>query len=52
MKKALINLLNKWGCHHKWYLMKEFEVRDELCGTYYKFLFCCEKCGKLKWLRS
>lgn len=55
MWKALINLVNKWGCHHKWEFytrMRTWMVEND--GTKgenpYKqedTLFC-KNCGKFK----
>ena len=51
MWKALIKLVEKLGCTHEWKEIKEFTVHSDF-GTYYKFLFVCKKCGKLKWIKS
>ena len=52
MKKLLIGLIEKLSCKHKWKEIKEITVRDDFAGTYHKFLFICEKCGKFKWIKS
>ena len=52
MWKALIALIEKLSCKHEWKEVKEITVYDDLRGTYYKYLFVCKKCGKLKWLTS
>lgn len=44
MWKALINLIEKWGCHHEWKLVKEVHI-----GLFhYRFIYICNKCGEIK----
>jgi hypothetical protein len=52
MKKALINLINKWACCHDWQTKKEIEVECDGGTLYHKFIFVCKKCGKFKTLNS
>ncbi len=52
MKEAIINLINKWGCHHDWQLVRETEVLTEFGGSYTALLFVCKKCGKFKKLKT
>ena len=52
MKKAIINLINKWACCHDWQIKKEIEVECDDGSFYHKFIFVCKKCGKFKTLNS
>ena len=52
MWKALINLIEKWGCHHDWEHWKTVDVNDLFHGTYTVYHFCCKKCGKFKTVKS
>lgn len=51
MKEVIINLINKWGCHHDWKLIRETEVFTDFGGNYTALLFVCKKCGKFKKLK-
>lgn len=51
LKKAIIQLINKWACEHKWNKVFERDVSD-LGSTYTSITYCCEKCGKFKRWRS
>ena len=52
MWKALINLIDKWGCHHDWEHWNIVNVDDSLRGTYTVYHFYCKKCGKFKSVKS
>ena len=52
MKKAIINLINKWTCCHDWQLVRETRVNTDLGGSYVALLFVCKKCGKFKKLKT
>lgn len=51
-EKAIINLINKWACHHDWELKKEIEVECDYGTIYHKFIYVCKKCGKFKTINS
>lgn len=51
-EKAIINLINKWACHHDWELKKEIEVECAGEIVNHKFIYVCKKCGKFKTLNS
>lgn len=59
MKEAIINILKKWGCHHKWEsYFKEMKVREFYDAKthektpekmeFFKEIFICKDCGKIK----
>ena len=51
MWKALINLINKFGCHHEWILEKElllYHYSTSKNPYKMKRIYCCKKCGKFK----
>lgn len=51
MKELLKRLLNKWTCCHEWVEYKKINVYEDGYGdipVYYKYLFICKKCGKMK----
>lgn len=52
MKEAIINLINKWSCHHDWELAKETRVETDLGGSYVSLIYVCKKCGKFKKLKT
>ena len=52
MKEAIINLINKWACHHDWQLVKETRVGTDFGGSYISLLFVCKKCGKFKRIKT
>lgn len=52
MKKAIINLINKWACCHDWQLTKEIEVECAGEIVNHKFIYVCKKCGKFKTFNS
>lgn len=51
MKEAIINLINKWACHHDWILEKEFEIQELGIIAHWKVLYRCKKCGKFKTIK-
>lgn len=52
MWKAIINLIEKWGCRHNWEHWNTVDVNDSLRGTYTVYHFYCKKCGKFKTVKS
>ena len=52
MKEAIINFINKWGCHHDWELVRETRVETDFGGSYDSLIFVCKKCGKFKKLKT
>lgn len=52
MWQPLIKLVEKWACMHDMELIKEIYVDDKSLGIYYKYMFKCRKCGKIKWTKS
>lgn len=45
---ALLNIIDKWGCHHEWQLIRETYVETDFGGSYTGFHWVCTKCGKFK----
>lgn len=52
MWKALIQIIEKWGCHHEWTLWKDVSVESYDGSTWHIFHFYCKKCGKFKKVKS
>ena len=52
MWKALIKLVEKWGCNHDYQLEHDHRVSSEYGGTYTIYTYKCSKCGKFKKLKS
>lgn len=52
MWKALIQIIEKWGCHHEWTLWKDVSVERYDGSTWHIFHFYCKKCGKFKKVKS
>lgn len=55
--KALLKILDKWGCHHKWNVWRTIDYYDISYGrtknpTYHVFHLKCTKCGKLTKVKS
>lgn len=48
MWNALIKLVEKWACHHKWEFHFERSVTNDLGGTWHRRTYICERCGKFK----
>lgn len=52
MKEAIIKLINKWACSHKWKLhqrMSSYNNGDTTkTPVYVKDTLICESCGKIK----
>lgn len=52
MWQALIKLVEKWACMHKWKQYKEVYVEGNCGYCYHVYHFVCEKCGKFKQVKS
>ena len=52
MKEVIINLINKWGCHHDWELVRETRVKTDFGGSYDSLIFVGKKCGNFKTLKT
>ena len=50
--KAIVQILDKCGCHHEWQLVRETYVRTDFGGSYTEFHWVCKKCGKFKNTKS
>lgn len=48
MINKILQIIDKWGCHHKWKLEVETKVLLNDYGYYYRRIYICEKCGKFK----
>jgi hypothetical protein len=52
MKEKLLQIIDKWGCHHQWKRLEMIEVESDYGGFYRVFHYVCEKCGKFKKIKS
>ena len=55
MWKALINLIEKWGCKHDYKLEFKTEVHDNIGQEYQEYfvaLYKCKKCGNFTKVRT
>lgn len=43
---------DKWLCCHKWTTYKTISVSTDMGGSYYVYILICEKCGKIKKVKS
>lgn len=53
MKEKLLQILDKWGCHHEWSKIESIKIMlldDTFLG--YKNLYVCKKCGKFKFITT
>lgn len=48
MKEAIIQILDKWGCHHDWEEYVAVKVNDEWGGYFHYYYYFCKNCGKFK----
>jgi len=50
MWRALIRLVDKWNCHHRWDLVNHTVINDPITRvpTGDIILYCCKICGKFK----
>ena len=46
MWKAIVNLIEKWGCLHDWDLVTTTRVDGQRGAVYHSCTYCCKKCGK------
>lgn len=53
MRQAIINLINKWACMHKYKLHKEMSIHAKGYErpVEMRHTLICEKCGKIKKIR-
>ena len=49
---SLIQIIEKWGCGHKWAHERTVRVSDEWGGTYSVFHYHCSKRGKMRKVKS
>lgn len=51
MKEKLLQILDKWGCHHKWVILKNIDsysyASDKFPSSFID-LYTCQKCGEFK----
>lgn len=52
MWKALISILEKWGCKHSYKEVFRTRVTDDFGGSYTSLTYCCQGCGKFKKVKS
>lgn len=43
MKNIIKQIFEKWACKHEWKMLARTEYADGI-----RYLFVCEKCGKMK----
>lgn len=48
MISAIINLINKWACKHKWDHTIDTAVTTDYGKEYHIHTFICSECGKFK----
>lgn len=51
MKTFINNILQKLSCLHKWKEYERWSINTD-GGRYISILFICEKCGKMKKVKS
>ena len=51
MCEAIINVVKKWGCCHRWKIWNVIEVENNH-RNYFIYHFVCTKCGKFKQIKS
>jgi len=52
MWKAIIKLIEKWGCMHDYEFETKTVVSDDMGQSYNVYLYKCEKCGKFKKVKT